>query len=582
MEDLRKAKLLKKIVQSDGISGLSPLAIRLVELATDDRTGARDLSGVIEKDPALTTRLLKLVGSAFFARPARITSISQAIVMLGFKRVRLMALTLSLRDAFPPGQKAGMDYGYFWKTSLYRALIAKELALTGKPADLNPEEAFIGGLLLEIGQPLLYVAASDPDSIFLVEDEPLETNLLREENQFGIHHRKVGELVMRKWRFSEDLVESQKYFGNDALSPQRSALCRISELARRATETVFVSTDTLYELHRVSQELFLLQKDQVDELLSSTFGRLEELGEQLNIEVDAQKDIMAVMEKANLALARLTASSDASIQGLVAQVKSYDQSLTRISQAADLGRQEALNNTLDAVAHEIRNPLLSIGGFAERLTRHAVEKERAQEYAGIIATESRRLEQVLKEIVEYSRVYAPSFAEKDLVPLINGVVEEFEDLFQKRGIGVIRDFCCETITIPMDTDGMAKVLRQFLKNAAEAMAESGGTLVLSMKPCASESAIILSISDDGAPLPETIRDLLLNSNLSGKTFDQGLGFPLARKIVEAHGGRIELSREEKHGTTVRLILPAFQNNPPRQPAKSSVETSERTSQDAFA
>ena len=114
------------------------------------------------------------------------------------------------------------------------------------------------------------------------------------------------------------------------------------------------------------------------------------------------------------------------------------------------------------------------------------------------------------------------------------------------------------------------------------MDESGGTLVLSIMPCASESAITLSISDDGAPLPDTIRDLLLNSNLSGKTFDQGLGFPLARKIVEAHGGRIELSREEKHGTTVRLVLPAFQNNPPRQPAKSSVETSERTSQDAFA
>ena len=409
MEDQSKAKLLKKIVQGDGTAGLSPLAIRLVELATDDRTGARDLSAIIEKDPALTTRLLKLVGSAFFTRPTRITSIPQAIVMLGFKRVRLMALTLSLRDTFPPGRKEGMDYGHFWKTSLYRALVAKEFALTMLPADLDPEEAFVGGLLLEIGQLMLCSAVSDPDKAFLREDEPLQTILSREERQFGIHHRKVGELVMRKWRFSEDLVDCQRYFGNDALSPDSPALCRIAELARRATETVFVSTDTLYDLHQVSREILLLDKDRVDELLSNTFGKLEDLGEQLQIEVDAQKDIMAVMEKANLALARLTASLDASIQGLVAQAKTHDQSLTRISRAAALGRQETLDNTLDAVAHEIRNPLLSIGGFAERLKHHAADKERTLEYAGIIAKESRRLELVLKEIIGYSRGYSPVF-----------------------------------------------------------------------------------------------------------------------------------------------------------------------------
>ena len=101
MEERHKAKLLKKIVQSEDLPGLSPLAIRLVELATDDRTVARDLADIIEKDPALTTRLLKLMGSAFFARSARVTSIPQAIVLLGFKRVRLMALTLSLWIHFP-------------------------------------------------------------------------------------------------------------------------------------------------------------------------------------------------------------------------------------------------------------------------------------------------------------------------------------------------------------------------------------------------------------------------------------------------------------------------------------------------
>ncbi len=557
MEDQRKTKLLKKIVQGDDLPGLSPLAIRLVELATDDRTSARDLADIIEKDPALTTRLLRLVGSAFFALPARVNSIPQSIVLLGFKRVRLMALTLSLRDAFPAGQKGGIDYNHFWKTSLYRALIAQDLALTARPVDLDPEEAFVGGLLLGIGQLMLYRASYDFKEPFPKGDEPLEKIISWEEKQFGIHHRRVGELVLRRWRFSDDLVESQRYFGNEALAPGIPILCKTVELARRATEIVFGQTDSLYELHQLARELFLLDKDQVDEIVSNAFGKVEELAEQLRIEVDSQRDIIAVMEKANLALARLTASLDNSIQGLVAQVREYDQSLAQISEAAAHGRQETLNNTLDAVAHEIRNPLLSIGGFAERLARHATEKERAQEYAGIIAKESRRLECVLKEIVGYSQVYEPSFAEKDLVSVVDEVIEGLADLFRERNVGVIRDFPYEPVKIPMDRDGIIRVLRQFLKNAAEAIDQVGGRVVLSIEPCASAREVTLSISDDGTPVPDAIRNLLLDSNLSGKAFDQGLGFPLARKIVEAHRGRIELGSPESTGNTVRLFFPTF-------------------------
>ncbi|MCF8084838.1 MAG: HDOD domain-containing protein, partial [Deltaproteobacteria bacterium] len=105
MKEASKAKLVQKIIQRDGIPALSPLAIRLVELAADDQKGAQDLADIIEKDPALTTRLLKLAGSAFFARPVQVTSIPQAVVLLGFKRVRLMALTLSLRDTFTTSRK---------------------------------------------------------------------------------------------------------------------------------------------------------------------------------------------------------------------------------------------------------------------------------------------------------------------------------------------------------------------------------------------------------------------------------------------------------------------------------------------
>ena len=139
MENSQKAKLLKKIVDSESLPSLSPIAIQLVELAADDRSSAPDLAAIIEKDPSLTTRLLKLVGSAFYARPERVSSISQAVVLLGFKKVRLMALSLSLRDTFPMGEHEGMDYNHFWKTSLYRGLIAQDFARSVQPINnLHP------------------------------------------------------------------------------------------------------------------------------------------------------------------------------------------------------------------------------------------------------------------------------------------------------------------------------------------------------------------------------------------------------------------------------------------------------------
>ena len=179
-----KVKLLKDIIDSDGLPSLYPLAIQLVEFAADDQSSASDLASIIEKDPSLTMRLLKLVGSAFFTRVQRITSVTHAVTLLGFKRVRIMALSLSLRDTFPMGKIKGMDYDYFWKTSLYRAIIAQNLAQSTLPEGLNAEEGFIAGLILEIGMLMLYAVSSDDiRQVFPGGNVPLEEVVSWEEDK---------------------------------------------------------------------------------------------------------------------------------------------------------------------------------------------------------------------------------------------------------------------------------------------------------------------------------------------------------------------------------------------------------------
>lgn len=157
MDSEKKSRILHQITSNDFLPSLSPLTIQLIEAAADERTSVLDLNRIIEQDPGLTTRLLKMVNSAYFGRRNKISSISHAIIMAGFKRVRLMALNISLRDTFPLGRVGGMDYDLFWKTSLYRAMIAQGFSQTDPMAEeLDPEEIFTAGLILEIGMLLLF------------------------------------------------------------------------------------------------------------------------------------------------------------------------------------------------------------------------------------------------------------------------------------------------------------------------------------------------------------------------------------------------------------------------------------------
>jgi HD-like signal output (HDOD) protein/anti-sigma regulatory factor (Ser/Thr protein kinase) len=557
MNAREKARFLKKIADADGLPSLSPLTIRLVELAADDQSSASDLAHIIEKDPALTTRLLRLVNSAFFARREQITSVPRGVVQVGFNQVRVMALSLSLRDTFPLGKVGGMHYDHFWKTSLYRALIAKNFAQSAQSSDLNPEDAFVGGLILEIGMLMLFNACPDEmKQVFPGGNIPLEEAIVWEEENLGINHRKAGRLVLQRWRFPGHLVESQKYFGPEALQPDKPLVCNILELAREATEIFSGQKTELYQLQEAAQRLLRLDTESVNGILAEAFDSIEEMAEHLHLEIDSQEDILVVMEKANQALARINSSMETSLQGLLDQADQYNQSVSEISEKMAQTQRSTIQNTLDAVAHEIRNPVLAIGGFAKRLAYKAEQEDKGRQYAEIIAKESSRLERVLKEITEYCLDYKPVVADKDAILLLEEVLDEFKEVFDRKKINVVRKFSQESVLVPLDAAGITKVLRQLFKNAIHMIGQARGTITVSVQSLAHSRQVSIGISDSGHPIPDDVRDALLDSNLSTKTFGEGLGLPMARKIIQAHNGRIELKVNEDVGNSVELYLPS--------------------------
>jgi signal transduction histidine kinase len=385
---------------------------------------------------------------------------------------------------------------------------------------------------------------------------PLEEAIVWEEENLGINHRKAGRLVLQRWRFPGHLVESQKYFGPEALQPDKPLVCNILELAREATEIFSGQKTELYQLQETAKRLLRLDTESVNGILAEAFDSIEEMAEHLHLEIDSQQDILVVMEKANQALARINSSMETSLQGLLDQADQYNQSVSEISEKMAQTQGSILQNTLDAVAHEIRNPLLAIGGFAKRLAYKAEQEDKGRQYAEIIAKESSRLERVLKEITEYCLDYKPVVADKDAILLLEEVLDEFKEVFDRKKINVIRKFSLESVLAPVDAAGITKVLRQLFKNAIHMIGQARGTITVSVQSLAHTRQVSIGISDSGHPIPDDVRDALLDSNLSTKTFGEGLGLPMARKIIQAHNGRIELKVNEDVGNSVELYLPS--------------------------
>ncbi len=564
-EDSLKSGLLQKIAEGKFLPSFSDLALELIHLAADEKSSARDLAAVIERDPGLATRLLKLAGTAFFARQAPVTSIPQAVVLLGFKRVRIMALSLSLTDTFPVGKTGVLDYKHFWKTSLYRALVAQDFGRQAKAVPGTPEEAFAVALILDIGKAMLYEAvASGPEKgFFPVEHQLLEETLSWEKTRWGLHHREVGRFVLQRWHFPEPFLECQSFFGDDALKPERSALCNIVELARRATDFVFNLHPGLDPPQNAVQNRLGLDSETLNDLLSQTFRKVEDLSLQLRMDFPAHAEILSVMEKANQALARISSAMEDSL----------DHALPRIGGPLENDSPQkgiddgsgAVERVLDAVAHEIRNPLTAIGGFARRLAKVSEEDSRLRGYASVIESESARLERTLKDMIEYAQPLALRFTFVDAARFIDHVLAGSQSEMSGKQILLEKNLEKDRCLMSIDEEAMTKAVKALLDHAISLVGQGPGRLKLTVRRLEEEGSVGMTIAGTGSAMTEEDRQALLHADLSFRSFGSGLGLPLARKIILAHGGAVELKEETGFTNSVAIHL-----RPTRAPASRSM------------
>jgi PAS domain S-box-containing protein len=204
------------------------------------------------------------------------------------------------------------------------------------------------------------------------------------------------------------------------------------------------------------------------------------------------------------------------------------------------------------MAHEIRNPLFSIGGFANALLRNVSLNDLAREKARIIYDESRRLDVILTNMLNFARPTLQPIAAFDAATTARQTIELLTLGCRERNINVILEVEPRLPEAGGNAENLKQSLINIVKNALEAMPD-GGTLTLSLKR--NQDYVQIDVSDTGMGIPADKLPQVFNPFFTTKQSGAGLGLAMARKVIEEMKGSVSLESVRGYGTCVSIMLP---------------------------
>ncbi|MEK7243520.1 MAG: ATP-binding protein, partial [Thermodesulfobacteriota bacterium] len=228
------------------------------------------------------------------------------------------------------------------------------------------------------------------------------------------------------------------------------------------------------------------------------------------------------------------------------EIRRLEEEVARSRRLASLGSLAA------GVAHEIRNPLSSIKGFATWFRERYRDNPEDRETAEVMIREVDRLNRVITQLLEFARPLTMHRVPTPLQAVIRHALKMVEGEAQAKRIVVETDLSVEVGEIPLDADRMTQVLLNLFQNAIGAM-EGGGVLRISLDR-RDEKGVRITVADTGIGIPKEELPRVFDPYFTTRPSGTGLGLAIVHKIVEAHGGEVRLESEPGRGTTATVLL----------------------------
>lgn len=245
------------------------------------------------------------------------------------------------------------------------------------------------------------------------------------------------------------------------------------------------------------------------------------------------------------ALAIENAQAYKRLEDKVSELKDMQERLIRSERLAIMGKMSAY------VAHEIRNPLTTIGGFAQSILRKAADGY-IRESSQIIKDEVKRLEKILANVMDFNKPQKPLKTSAEINGIIENVCLLFEPLLRTQGIQMIKEFAPNLPQIIVDPDQIKQAFVNLIKNASEAM-PTGGTLTV--KTLTENSCIRIDVTDTGKGMTPEVLDNIFVPFFTTKPGGTGVGLTVTQQIIDEHEGQLKVKSEAGKGTTFSVYLP---------------------------
>jgi PAS domain S-box-containing protein len=234
--------------------------------------------------------------------------------------------------------------------------------------------------------------------------------------------------------------------------------------------------------------------------------------------------------------------------------KDFDESIFRAKRLAELGELSA------GVAHEIRNPLASIKGYAQVALLDLDEKDQLDKDLKVILSEVNRLEKILDRFMTFARPNPPHFNLCHLNPLIKETIEQIQKGLKVGNIN-IRHRYTKNDLVYIDPNQIKQVLINLILNAIQAMPE-GGHIDLVTLLNEGQDMMEIHIVDDGEGIPKGVIEKIFSPFFTTRDTGTGLGLAICSRIIENHKGIIDITNNQSQGTQVIIKLPVEKGNTP--------------------
>lgn len=265
--------IVRRVVE---ISTLPQVALRVIEVAQDPDTGALDLKEVVEGDPALSARVLRIVNSAAYGLSSTVTNLHHAISYLGFEQVRNLALTASVSEVF----KDDRQIGTYRRKDLWRHLVSVGICarLVACRCGLDSfEDCFLAGLLHDIG---IIIADQHAHKHFeqVMNSLNTDTTLIAiEREQLQFDHTQLGAALATVWRFPDAIHSAIRFHHTTAGAPAdhraivatteiANVICTLKGITSVGVRKVSPPLDACRVLGMQKEDLLVMARDLDDEL----------------------------------------------------------------------------------------------------------------------------------------------------------------------------------------------------------------------------------------------------------------------------------------------------------------------------